>query len=398
MHNIAPILFLMLMTTILACAILDRFKRRAIAPFQPLTVIVPCFNDGATVAATLRSIFASWPGELLDVIAIDDASKDDSLARIHEVAAQHPVRVIAHPRNLGKSEALNRAVREARHATILFVDADTLLTPGAAGDMNTRLAHDSRVGAVSCPYAPVNRGFLPALQAVEYSMLRIGQGAGNVTSALALWGGCLMIRRAALDAVAGFSRNAITEDVDLAFKLNSKGWRVEQSFVFVQTSVPTTWRVWMRQKVRWTSGGFQCAFRYPGVWLTNPVQMMFICAYAVLTVLGLFNMAADASWIAIGSRVADLWAADVPMAALWSMTWLTHGPVLMAKLLTMAGLGLVSLVYVLPTIARLQDWMRIALVLPFSIGYFPLYLLVSVVGFCLWFFSLRKCGTEARAW
>ncbi len=398
MNLLAPILFMTLMVTVLACATLDRRRKRSPAGMVPVSVIVPCFNDGATVEATLRSVFASWPEHLLEVMAINDCSRDDSLAGIERVAREHAVRVIDNKVNMGKAESLNRAVAAARHELVLCLDADTLLTAEAMKDMLARLAHDRRVGAVSCPYKPVNRGFLPAMQAIEYSMLRLGQGAGNVTSTLALWGGCLMVRRAAFAEAGGFSLNAITEDVDLAFKLNRAGWKVEQSFVFVPTHVPAVWRVWVRQKMRWTAGGFQCVFKYPKVWLRNPLQMLFISSYTVLTVSGLYGIAADTSLFSIGQYVADLVARDIPLDAVWRITSIYYGQVLAVKLLTSVGFSLFSLVYVLPTISGIRNWMRIALVVPFSVGYFPLYLLVSLLGFTFWFFRLRRVSHGERAW
>jgi len=398
MQILTTSLLLLLMIIVTGCAFLDRRRRRAAALPCPVSVIVPCFNDGETVGDTLRSVFASWPEQLLEVVVIDDASTDDSSRRILDVARAFPIRVVSNTVNTGKSESLNRAVRAARHDLVLCLDADTLLTEEALRDMINRLVHDTRVGAVSCPYKPVNRGFLPAMQAIEYSMMRLGQGAGNLFSALALWGGCLMTRRAAFDEAGGFSRHAITEDVDLAFKLNRAGWRVEQSFVFVCTHVPTTWRVWLRQKMRWTSGGFQCVFAYPGVLLRNPVQMTFICTYAVLAMLCLYGAASEDSLFSIGRSLAGLWMHDVPFGALLDFMRLTHGADLVIRLVAGLGLNLVSLVYVIPTISRMREALRLALVLPFSMAYLPLYILVSMLGLGFWFTTLRRTPEGARAW
>lgn len=390
-------LFLILMFAVFGCVFWDRRKKRRCAGPIPLTVIVPCYNDAATVADTLRSVFESWPKELLQVMAVNDCSTDDSLACIRAVAGEHPIEIVDHEKNTGKAEALNRAMRRARHAHVLCLDADTLLNAAALEDMLARLGHDARVGGVSCPYSPINRGFLPAMQAIEYSMLRLGQGAGNVTSALALWGGCLIVRREAFLSVGGFSVNAITEDVDLAFKLSRDGWRVEQSFAFIRTHVPDKWLTWLRQKVRWTAGGFQCVFKYPTVWLRNPLQMAFILAYAALTLSGLAGFMSEHSLLNIGEEVADM-VGDMSVGAVWDATLLTYGPILLAKLVAGIGFSLFSLAYVIPTISRTDDLARLLLFVPFSMGYFPLYLLVSVFGFAFWFVALRRLGKERRAW
>lgn len=398
MHIITSSLLAFVMLTMSLCAWYDRRRKRATATPRAITVIVPCYNDAETVGATLRSIFAAWPTRLLDVVAINDTSRDESLARIREVADRHPITIIDNQSNLGKSESLNRAIAAARNDLILCLDADTLLTAKALQDMLDRIAHDPCIGAVSCPYSPINRGFLPAMQAIEYSMLRLTQGAGNVTSALALWGGCLMLRRGAFNAVGGFSHHAITEDVDLAFKLNRAGWRVEQSFVFVQTHVPTTWKTWLKQKTRWTSGGFQCTFAYPGVWLRNPLQVLFISVYAAMAMLCVFAPADDNSLLQIGRDIGGLIRLDIPLRMVMDLAMLQHGTDLLIGLLASFTLNLLSLIYVIPTISRLQDWLRLALVLPFSLGYFPLYVIVAAAGLFFWFTTLRRTPQGQRAW
>jgi cellulose synthase/poly-beta-1,6-N-acetylglucosamine synthase-like glycosyltransferase len=398
LHILISSLLSFVMLTMSLCAWYDRRRKRAKAAPCTITVIVPCYNDADTVGDTLRSIFAAWPAHLLDVVAINDASRDDSLARIREVAEAYPVTIIDNEANCGKSESLNRAIAAARHEIILCLDADTLLTAKALQDMLDRLAHDPRIGAVSCPYSPINRGFLSAMQAIEYSMLRLTQGAGNVTSALALWGGCLMLRRDAFNAVGVFSHHALTEDVDLAFKLNRAGWRVEQSFVFVQTHVPTTWKTWLKQKTRWTSGGFQCTFAYPDVWLRNPLQVLFISVYAAMAMLCVFAPTDENSLLQIGRDISGLIRLDIPLNAVFDLAILKHGTDLLVGLLASVTLNLLSLIYVIPTISRMQDWLRIALVLPFSLGYFPIYVIVAAAGLFFWFTTLRRTPEGQRAW
>ncbi|MDZ4198439.1 MAG: glycosyltransferase family 2 protein [Kiritimatiellia bacterium] len=398
MYILPPVIFLSLVIFVLICVSIDGLRKRKSAGKIPVTVVVPCFNDADTLPDTLRSIYSSWPHSLLEVLVIDDASTDDSLARMQNFAREYPVRIIRNTVNKGKSASLNDAVQQAAHDPVICLDADTRLSAAALTSLLDRLAHDSRVGAASCPYRAIDRGFLPAMQSIEYSMLRLGQGAGNVTSALALWGGCLMVRKQAFFLVSGFSGQAITEDVDLAFKLNRAGWKVEQSFVFVETHVPPTWRQWIRQKIRWTAGGFQCFFEYPDVWLRNPVQMLFIFSYAFLTLAGLWGLLARTSWLGIGASAADLWAAQESLADLGRAIYKLHGPEVVARMLSGLEFSLFSLIYVLPTITRLREWPRVALFIPYSIGYFPFYIFVSLRGLIFWFRTLRKTQPGVRAW
>lgn len=69
--------------------------------------------------------------------------------------------------------------------------------------------------------------------------------------------------------------------MDLAFKLNQLGYKVEQSFFKVETVVPQTWRELHKQKMRWNSGGAQCFIKYWKVWIKNPLHAIFVFSFNI---------------------------------------------------------------------------------------------------------------------
>ena len=94
-----------------------------------ISVVVPAWRAEKTLAATLDSILAQTWREL-EVLVVDDASPDGTLALAQSYAAKDPrVRVIAQPENGGVSKARNRGVREARGEWIAFLDSDDLWMP-----------------------------------------------------------------------------------------------------------------------------------------------------------------------------------------------------------------------------------------------------------------------------
>ena len=388
-----------LMGSMLLLSFLDRHRTRRLTVLPPMTVLIPCYNDGASIGATLASVFANDPSGQNEVIVINDASRDDSGAQLERLRRQYPFRLIVNPVNRGKAVSLNDAAREARHEIILCIDADTELNHGAAGDMLARITCDRHVGAVSCPYRPSNRGFLPTMQAIEYRMLLLTQGAHNLTSAMALWGGCLMVRREAFLAAGGFSADAITEDVDLAFKLNRLGWRVEQSFVAVDSAVPATLRAWVRQKLRWTAGGMQCYVRHVPVWIRNPSQIAFIFAYSLLI---LSSIPAVLSDLRFGGNLMTLFTAlnrfHTVSASIVEVLGF-YGRDLLRRMLGSGLCCLLSTVYIFPLIRRPRQCWKLLLVFPFSLLYFPGYIVVSLFGIANGLRSLRHLlPSDVRGW
>lgn len=100
--------------------------RRGPAAVAPVSVVVPCFRCADTIAAAIESVAAQWlpPAE---VLLVDDASGDGTLARLEALAAAYPVgwiRVLATARNGGPSGARNLGWEHATQPWIAFLDAD----------------------------------------------------------------------------------------------------------------------------------------------------------------------------------------------------------------------------------------------------------------------------------
>jgi glycosyltransferase involved in cell wall biosynthesis len=122
-----------------------------------VSVVVPVYNGGATLAACLRSLKTqSLPRSEYEIIVVDDGSRDNSV----RIAREAGVRVITQ-RNAGAPAARNTGVRFARGTWIAFTDSDcvasrgwleALITaahsqPGSIGAAGKTLGLDSRTPA-----------------------------------------------------------------------------------------------------------------------------------------------------------------------------------------------------------------------------------------------------------
>ena len=90
-----------------------------------ISIVVPVYNEEGNLEALFDEITGSLPDENLEVLFVDDGSKDDSLAVIERLAARSStVRYLSFSRNFGHQAALRAGLAEARRAAIISMDAD----------------------------------------------------------------------------------------------------------------------------------------------------------------------------------------------------------------------------------------------------------------------------------
>jgi succinoglycan biosynthesis protein ExoO len=98
-------------------------------PDCAVSVIIPVFNSASTLERAVTSVLRQTLSDL-EVIMVDDASRDTSLAEARALAASDPrVRVIALTENRGKPHAMNCATAQARGRWIAVLDADDWYEP-----------------------------------------------------------------------------------------------------------------------------------------------------------------------------------------------------------------------------------------------------------------------------
>jgi glycosyltransferase involved in cell wall biosynthesis len=104
-----------------------------------LSVVVPCYNETATIKELLTKVLESpWVAE---VIVVDDGSTDGTLEVARSV--DHPrVRLLQQPRNMGKGAALRRGFKEATADFVVVQDADLEYDPAEYGLLIEHLVAD----------------------------------------------------------------------------------------------------------------------------------------------------------------------------------------------------------------------------------------------------------------
>lgn len=230
---------------------------------EPVSVIVPAYNESAGIEAAVRSIVAS--NHPVEIIVVDDGSTDGT-ADIVEALGLPGVTVIR-KENGGKPSALNAGLDAASHDLVVMVDGDTVFEPDTVHALIQPFA-DPRVGAISGNTKVANRGgILGAWQHIEYVVgFNLDRRLFDVAECMPTVPGAIgAFRRDALLRVGGVSDDTLAEDTDLTMSLCRDGWRVVyQDDARAWTEAPATLGALWKQRYRWCYGTLQAMWKHRG--------------------------------------------------------------------------------------------------------------------------------------
>ena len=228
---------------------------------QPVTVLVPAYNEAKCIENTVTSLMAS--DHPIEVLVIDDGSTDGT-ARIVEAMGLPNVRVIRQL-NAGKPAALNRGLANARHDIVVMMDGDTVFEPSTVRELVQPFA-DPKVGAVAGNAKVGNKdSLIGAWQHIEYVMgFNLDRRMYDILRCMPTIPGAVgAFRKSALEPIGGMSDDTLAEDTDVTMALHRAGWRV----VYAEnarawTEAPETVQQLWSQRYRWSYGTMQAIWKH----------------------------------------------------------------------------------------------------------------------------------------
>lgn len=95
------------------------------SPAPAVSVVVPMHNEEGNAGALVREIAQALQGQDFEIVAVNDASRDGTLAELQAVRAEVPcLRIISHRRNAGQSRAVRTGLLAARAPVVCTLDGD----------------------------------------------------------------------------------------------------------------------------------------------------------------------------------------------------------------------------------------------------------------------------------
>jgi cellulose synthase/poly-beta-1,6-N-acetylglucosamine synthase-like glycosyltransferase len=285
-----------------------------------MSILAPAYNEGANIIENVRSLLSLHYNNL-EVIIINDGSKDDSLEKlihaydmykvdffVNQQIKTKPVRgvykshnpvyrklIVVDKENGGKADALNVGVNIARNDYFVCIDVDCVLEQDAllklakpflegatqrviaAGGVvriaNSCIIEGGRLVKVNLP-----KQFLPRMQTLEYirAFLLSRMAWTKLNGLLLISGAFGAFDREIVVNCGGYNTNTVGEDMELVVRMRRYMEERDEPYkvAFIPdplcwTEAPSTFKILGRQRNRWTRGTIE-TLRFHKVMLFNP--------------------------------------------------------------------------------------------------------------------------------
>jgi cellulose synthase/poly-beta-1,6-N-acetylglucosamine synthase-like glycosyltransferase len=265
--------------------------------WPPVTIQLPIFNEKYTVERLLRAVTRlDYPADRLQIQVLDDSTDDtrDLLARLVEdyKAQGLNIELIQRVDRKGyKAGALNHGMLTATGELIAIFDADFVPKPDwlkrtvppfqnpELGCLQTRWGHTNQ------QYNSLTRAEALGIDGhfiVEQTVRSKNGFFLNFNGTAGLW------RRACIEDAGGWQWDTLTEDLDLSYRAQMRGWKLDYlPDVVVPAELPPHVEAYKKQQFRWAKGSFQVVRKIlPSVLRANlPLSVRFM---ALLHLTGYF--------------------------------------------------------------------------------------------------------------
>jgi cellulose synthase/poly-beta-1,6-N-acetylglucosamine synthase-like glycosyltransferase len=236
-----------------------------------VTIQLPIFNEMYVTERLIGAVAKmDYPRELLEVQVLDD-STDETQGIARACVDRHradglDIRYIHRTNRQGyKAGALEHGLAQAKGEFVAVFDADFVPEP----DFLRRTIHfftDPGIGMVQTRWGHLNRGYsaLTQVQAIlldghfviEHTARNRSGRFFNFNGTAGIW------RRTAIADGGGWQHDTLTEDLDLSYRAQLKGWRfVYLPHLVTQAEVPVEMNAFKSQQHRWAKGSIQTAMK-----------------------------------------------------------------------------------------------------------------------------------------
>jgi len=238
--------------------------------YPHVTVQLPVYNELYVVERLIDAIAAfDYPADKLEIQLLDD-STDESF----EIARKKvdfyfqkgiDIKQIRRPERKGfKAGALEYGLREAKGEYVAIFDADFVPFPDFLKKIIPHFLLDDKIGVVQAKWEHLNKDYsiLTKMQAFALDMhFTIEQQGRNAAGYFINFNGTAGVwRKTTIADAGGWKADTLTEDLDLSYRAQLRGWKFKYvENVVAPAELPTDMNALKSQQFRWNKGGAETA-------------------------------------------------------------------------------------------------------------------------------------------
>lgn len=250
-----------------------------------VTVQLPVYNEKYVVERLIDTVAAlDYPAAKIEFQLLDD-SDDETTQIIQQSIQQYPHLPFRHIRRQDRSGfkagALRYGLEQAKGEFIAIFDADFTPSPTFLKQTVPHFSHPE-TGMVQTRWAHLNKGYsiLTRLQAfaldAHFYIEQVGRSSLNAyinfNGTAGIW------RKATILDAGNWQDDTLTEDLDLSYRAQLKGWRFKYlPEVESPAELPPVMSALKSQQFRWTKGGAESAVKHLGSVLRSRAPLQTKC-------------------------------------------------------------------------------------------------------------------------
>ncbi len=240
--------------------------------YPQVSVVIPAYNEEKTIAETMESVLGlNYPSSRLQLIVVNDGSKDGTLKEIKKVIKAHPGRDILclDQKNQGKAKSLNDALAILKGEYFACLDADSFVDKETLKKMVFMFQKGDPKLAIVTPAMRIKEpnNLIQKFQRVEYIVaMFIHRLMGHLDSIYVAPGPFSLYKTEVIRKLGGFEVGNLVEDQEIAYRVQKHHYRLRQcpdGYVF--TIGPDNMKGFYKQRNRWFKGSILNIFKYKNI-------------------------------------------------------------------------------------------------------------------------------------
>ncbi len=293
-----------------------------IKKYLSVTIIVPCWNEEATVSKTVYSLLnLDYPKDKLKIMVVNDGSTD-STWQVVQKFKNHPQIVLHSKENGGKYTALNYGLSNLTTDLVGCLDADSYVHKDALKHIMIHFQNKEIMAVAPSIKLWQPKSILQLLQKVEYGFGIFTRKMFHYMQAIYITPGPFSIfKREVFEKLGGYKHAHNTEDIEIALRMQKNGYKIAHAHnAIVYTIPPRTVKKLLKQRVRWSHGFIKNASDYRDMFFNKKygnVGMLILPMAAISVVSVIF-----VSTVSVITILQKLWSGYVRFQAIgWNIHW-----------------------------------------------------------------------------